>query len=101
MTRSEAIAIISASLETVDDATLESAATHLSGKARAAGVTVGDIVEAFATESTLPRALSARELELIEQSKEDFRLGRTLTHDEAVARTDAFLAARRASRARS
>ena len=64
-------------------------------------MTVGEALEALTTDSIMPRQLTARELELIEQSKADFRDGRTLTHDQAMARTDAFLAARRASRARS
>ena len=50
-------------------------------------------------ESVLPRELTARELELIEQSKEDFRQGRTLSLDEAETRTEAFLAEHRRSRA--
>ena len=47
------------------------------------------------------RELTPRELELIEQSKDDFRTGRTLTHEDAIARTDTALAARRASRSSS
>ena len=37
----------------------------------------------------------------IERSREDFRAGRTFSHDEAVAYTDAALAARRASRTKT
>lgn len=98
MTRSEALAIITKSLETVDDQTLESAAAHLVGQRKPSGLTVGDIVEAFATDSVLPRSFTDQELGLIAQAKEDFQHGRTLSHDEAMARTDAVLAARRASR---
>jgi hypothetical protein len=46
-------------------------------------------------DSVLPRELTDEELALIEQSREDFRQGGTLTLDEAMARTDAFLAERR------
>ena len=99
MTRTEAIAIITQSLETVDDTTLECAAAHLAGQAEATGLTVGDIVDAFATDSVLPRALTAREFELIEQSKEDFRLGRTHTPEESEAYVDAELQRRRQARA--
>ena len=37
----------------------------------------------------------------VDRSREDFKVGRTLTLDEAEARTDAFLAARRTARATS
>ena len=99
MTRTEAIAIITASLEAVDDGTLETAAAHLSGKSQAATMTAGDIVEAFATDSVLPRALSPRELALIEQAREDFRLGRVHTLEESEAYIDAELDRRRQARA--
>ena len=55
---------------------------------------VADFVGAM-TANALPRPLTAREAALIRQSKEDFRQGRTLTLDEARARTDAFLRRRR------
>jgi hypothetical protein len=41
------------------------------------------------------------ELAAIDRSREDFKSGRTLTLDEAEARTDAFLAVRRAARTTS
>lgn len=41
---------------------------------------------------------SEEERAAVERSREDFKFGRTLTLDEAEARTDAFLAARRAAR---
>ena len=97
MTRTEAIAIINKHLEAADDVVLEAVAANLEGKPLPT-MTVGEALETFPSESALPRPFTARELELIEQSKEDFRSGRTLTHAEAMARTDAFLAARRASR---
>ena len=98
MTRTEAIAIITKSLDAVDDTTLENAATRLAGQAKATGLTVADIVEAFATNSALPRSLTAGELALIEQSKEDFRQGRTRSHEESMAWVDAELARRRRQR---
>lgn len=97
MTRTEAIAIITKHLEAADDVVLEAVAANLEGKPLPT-MTVGEALETFPSESVLPRPFTARELALIEQSKEDFRLGRTLSHAESMARTDAFLAARRASR---
>lgn len=86
MTRTEAIAVINAKLASLDDEAVK---------------TVAEFVEDVATSDELPRALTAEELALIERSKEDFKTGRTLSLDEAMARTDAFLAARRASRAKA
>lgn len=95
MTRTEAITIITNALHTVDDSTLEAAAAHISHVATPTGLTVGDIQEAFATDSVLPRDLTGRELELIAQSKEDFRLGRTRTLAESKTYVDAELDRRR------
>lgn len=85
MTRSEAIAIINAELAACDDARL---------------LEIAEMVSAMggADASRLPRDLTARELALIEQSKEDFKAGRTMTLDEVSAFVDAGLAARRAAR---
>lgn len=94
MTRTEAITIITNALQTVDDSTLEAAAAHIA-VATSTGLTAGDIQEAFATDSVLPRDLTARELELINKSKEDFRLGRTHTLAESRAYVDTELARRR------
>ena len=101
MTRSEAITIINSALAAVDDTTLEAAAAHITTKIAAtpSGLTVGDIVDAFATETDLPRDFSPRELELLEQSKEDFRLGRTRSIDESMSYVDAELDRRRRLRA--
>ena len=77
MTRSEAIAIIEKALPVADEATLAAAAELLQS--------------AQSDDSVLPRALTARELELIEQSKADFKAGRTLSPAEARAHSDAFL----------
>ena len=98
MTRTEAITIITKALHTVDDSTLEAAAAHITHVSIPSGLTVGDIQEAFATDSILPRALSAHELALVEQSKEDFRLGRTLSLAELEVSLDAAAAARAATR---
>lgn len=86
MTRAETIARITATLATLDDAGIEAVADFASG---------------VASNEDLPRPLTERELALIEQSKADFKAGRTLSLDEARARTDAFLAQRRAARAKT
>jgi hypothetical protein len=99
MTRTEAITIISNALHAVDDSTLEAAAAHIATITKPSGLTVSDIQQAFAAESVLPRPLSTRELELVEQSKEDFRLGRTRTLSESMAHVDAELDRRRRMRA--
>ena len=80
MNREEAIAIITSQLASLDDESVEA---------------VAGIVKSMAGEPAdggLPRALTARELELIEQSKEDFRAGRTYSHEEIVAMLDERLA---------
>ena len=81
MTRSEAIAIINAKLANLDDEAI---------------LTVADIVQDMGSASLRLRRLSARELELIEQSKADFREGRTYSIEEARRRSDAHLQALRA-----
>ena len=89
MNREEAIAIITSQLASLDDESVEA---------------VAGIVKSMAGEPAdggLPRALTARELELIEQSKEDFRLGRSYTSDEARALTDEFLAKLGVARSRT
>lgn len=85
MTRSEAIAIIERALPVADEAALTVAAELLQASIESAP-------------SALPREFTARELELIEQSKEDFRQGRTYTLAEARAYIDEGLARRRAQR---
>lgn len=59
---------------------------------------MADMVRSLCGEPVPLRVLTPRELALIEQSKADFAAGRTLSSAEARARTDAFLAARRAAR---
>ena len=83
MNREDAIAIITSHLASLDDEEVQ---------------TVADMVTSMATEALdatdgiLPRELTARELALIEQSKEDFRLGRTYSADEYRAEIDTFMA---------
>jgi hypothetical protein len=79
MTRTEAIATITAKLSALDDERLQA---------------VVEIVDDIAANEAL-RPLTARELALLDQSKADFKEGRTLSLDEARARTDAYLAERR------
>lgn len=81
MTRAEAIAAINARLSSLDDDGV---------------LAVASIVEDIAVVEDLPRALTARELALIEQSKEDFKAGRVVTQEEYRAEMDAFLSQRRA-----
>lgn len=77
MTRTEAIAVINAKLASLDDERVKA---------------VADIVQDIAAGDDLVRDLTARELALIEQSKEDFKQGRTYSLAEARAITDAALA---------
>ena len=85
MTRPEAIAAIYAKLSSLDDDGV---------------MAVASIVEDIAAAEDLPRALTPRELALIEQSKEDFKAGRTYTVAEARAYIDEALARRREQRAK-
>lgn len=75
MPRTEAIALISARLTSLDDERLQ---------------TIAEIVE----EQPAPtlRALSEREKSLLEKSREDFRAGRTYTLEEVIEYTNAQLA---------
>lgn len=78
MTRMQKIEQITSKLAELDDERLQA---------------VADMIEAMdEAESLLPRELSEEELALIEQSKEDFRLGRTLSAEEAWASIDKALA---------
>ena len=84
MTRLQKIEQITSKLAELDDERLQA---------------VADMIEAMdEAESLLPRELTDEELALIEQSREDFRIGRTYTIEEAEARTTAFLAERRKQR---
>lgn len=73
MTRRETISSITSRLATADDETLAAIADVLAG-------TTGD--------SKLPRPLTKREIELIQQSKTDFAVGDSLTSDQLAARLD-------------
>ena len=83
MTREETITRIAERLAELDDDAVSA---------------VASIVESYLG-SDLPRPLTARELALIEQSKEDFRHGRTYNPEEARAFLDAELERRRKLRA--
>jgi hypothetical protein len=89
MTRAEAIAIIHRRLAEADDATVRSVAEQLTVAA-----------ENRSLDSDLPRPLTEKELALIEQSKEDFRQGRTYTLEEAETYLDEAMDRRRAVRAK-
>ncbi len=80
MTRAQAIAAINAKLSSLDDERVQAVAA---------------IVDDIAADGDLPRALTARELALIEQSKEDFKAGRVVSQEEYRAEMDAFLSQRR------
>lgn len=86
MTRTEAIAAINTKLSSLDDDGV---------------MAVASIVEDIAASDELPRALTAHELALIEQSKEDFKAGRVFTQEEYRAEMDAFLSQRRATLSKS
>jgi len=79
MNRAQALAIITAKLASLDDERV---------------LTVAEIVQSLDATDDLPRELTAHELAIIEQAREDFRAGRSYTLDEARALTDQFLAKR-------
>ena len=76
MTRPQAIAIITSKLDELDDERV---------------FAVADMVQDIDAESELPRELTDEELRIIEQSKEDFRHGRTLSSAEYKADIEAFM----------
>ena len=80
MTRDHAIAIINETLPSLDDEQVQA---------------VADIAKSMAADDGLPRELTPRELALTEQSKEDFKAGRTYTLDEMDAYLDAVVAERK------
>jgi hypothetical protein len=79
VTRAQALAIINAKLASMDD-------EHV--------MTVAEIVKSIDATDELPRGLTANELAQVEQSKEDFKAGRSFSLDEARTLTDQFLAKR-------
>lgn len=52
---------------------------------------IEDVVESFAEPVPSPYPFTKRDLDLIAQSKEDFRLGRTYTWEESKKRSAAFM----------
>lgn len=84
MNRIETIATINSQLATLAD-------EHI--------LTVAGIIQSLHQSEPPLRRLSERELDLIEQSKADFREGRTHSLSEARAAVDAGLALRRKQRA--
>lgn len=76
MTRTEAIATITSTLASLDDERVQ---------------TVAEIVAEIAAPNPV-RPLSAREFDLLEQSHQDFKNGRTYSHDEVIDYLDAHLA---------
>ena len=83
MTRAQAIAAITSALTSFDDERV---------------LAVAELVKTVADGDDLPRRLTDRELALIEQSREDFRDGRTYPPAEARIYIDDELARRRALR---
>ena len=104
MTRTEALATISAAVAHVDGATLAAitaAVTELSTLGHESVLTVADVIRDMKTEQPPSRRLTTREHDLVAQSRADFAEGRTYSTAEAFARIDVGLAARRAARART
>ena len=87
MTRSEAIAVITAKL----------AAPHALDDARV--LTVAEMIGDIGAGTGAVRPLTAREMGLLEQSKEDFAAGRTYSVDDVRAHTDALIRSLRAKHA--
>jgi hypothetical protein len=77
MTRTEAIAIITAKLASLDDERV---------------MTVADIVQDIAAPAAPALDLTDGERAAIERSKEDFRAGRTYTNDQYHAEMTTFMA---------
>ncbi len=90
MTRAQAIALIQDKLAALDD-----------GQVQAVAEIVQSMQDDGLEESVLPRELTNDELALVEQSRQDFRQGRTLTAEEAWASIDEALARAGASRAKA
>ena len=79
MSRAETIATINAQLASLDDERLKA---------------IAEIVQSMNPEHGTLRPLSPRELAMVGQSKEDFRAGRTCSHEELVKLLDERLAKR-------
>ena len=76
MTRTEAIAVINAKLAALDDARV---------------ITVAAMIDGLGIDATAVRPLTAREVALLEQSKEDFAAGRTYSVDGVSAPSDGHI----------
>jgi hypothetical protein len=76
MIRAEAIAFITTKLPSIDDEGV---------------MAIADIVQSIEVPDSHVRELTPHELALLEQSKDDFKNGRTYTLDQARAMTDEFL----------
>ena len=76
MTRTEAIAIITAALPVLDDASI---------------VDLADLVQVASRSEAVSATLTDHERAQIERSKEDFKAGRTYSVAEARAISDSFL----------
>ena len=88
MTRTEAIAVINAKLESLDDARVLTAAEIIEDLA------ASPPEARVATTARPVRALTPRELDLLAQSKADFAAGRSYSHDEITDMLDERLALR-------
>ena len=78
MTRTEAIAVINAKLAALDDERVLAVASILD-----------DIVAE--TDPGTVRQLTVREMALLDQSKEDFKAGRTFSVEDVRAHSDDFI----------
>ena len=86
MTRTEAIAIITAKLANLDDERVQ---------------TVAGIVQSMQDDGKPFRKLSARELTLLEDSKADFSAGRSYSVEDSIAFVDQSLAQRAVSKSKT
>lgn len=104
MTRTEAIATITAAVAEADDAKLAAiteAVTELASLGTETVRTVKDVIRDMKADEPPLRPLTHREWQLIAQSSDDFAAGQTFSTEEAFARIDAGLTARRAARAKA
>ena len=86
MTRTEALATITAQLAKLDDTRITA---------------VAEMVTEIADQTGQVRPLTPRELALVAQSKDDFANGRTSTLEQSEAFVEAELGRRRAARAKA
>jgi hypothetical protein len=101
MTRTEAIATLTAAVAQADDAKLAAitaAVAELSKLDTETVLTVGDVIRDMKVGEPPLRSLTPRERDLIARSKADFAAGRTYSTEEVFNYIDARAAARRASR---